>query len=917
MQPAYFIFIIIFSLFTYSCHAPEEKKSVPPLPGKNFAFGTKERPAARSAYETRKLVDPKTNRIPANIHHRELQFSQSINTNQHANHRSNASSWTLAGPYNVGGRTRALAVDVRNDDIFLAGGVSGGVWKTEDGGFSWIRTTQPDIINSVTHLVQDKRIGKRDIWYFGTGELRGNSARAPGAIYRGDGIFKSTNGGESWDVLPNTQTLQPAVFDNPFDYTWNLATNSTANFSDDEVYAAIYGNIVRSKDGGESWENVLGEPNMLENSSGDLNGSNASFFTNILITPNGKHFAYLSTFAPGQNVNTNFMNKGIFYSEDGDTWTNITPQGFVKFSERLVMAYAPSNESILYFLVEGTTLQLWKYDNGNWTNRSNQIPNENSAFEAFDSQSSYNMTIAVHPSDPDIVFIGGTNLYRSSDGFASASNTSQIGGYDIDNVSDLYTNHHPDQHEILFLSESNHMLTANDGGIFKTTNSTAVNVAWTPLNNGYITSQFYSIALSKSEGDHRIIGGLQDNGTYLKFNSSPTSVWESILGGDGGFCATTTEDLYWYSSFQEAGIFKISYDNDGDIETWAKVDPKGMVRDNYLFITPFVLDPNNYNRMYLAGDSAIWRNDNLAQINLFRQVTTATNWHVIDPVSPVQDITALDISTNPAHILFYGTADGNVYKITDANRANPETSLVFSHDGYVSNLCIDPADADQVLVCYSNYNISSLFWSQDGGESFIDIGGNLEENMDGSGNGPSLRWAEIVALNDGGYKYYVGTSVGLYSTDELDGLETVWQQEGSESIGHAVISMIDYRSTDGKIIAATHGNGVFESTVANAKNVVPIQEIADLTLSPGYPNPFNDIFKMNFAVPETGPLAIYITDLSGRQIRTLFNDTQFEGDVIVSWDGLNNSGSAVQNGIYNYVIVYNGKNFGGKVILNR
>lgn len=916
MQPANFILVATLSLFLTTCHTTEIENNIPPLPAKVFGTGSKEKPAARSAYENRKLVDPKTNQIPADIHKKELEYSQSIKNDGYANKRTKALDWALTGPHNVGGRTRALAVDIRDDDVLLAGGVSGGIWRSEDAGFTWTRTTQPDIINSVTHLVQDTRLGKRDIWYFGTGELRGNSARAAGAVYRGDGIFKSTDGGKSWDVLPGTQTKQPATFDNPFDYTWNLATNPAADFEKDEVYAATYGNILRSRDGGTNWEHVLGEPNLLEK-SGDFNDSNASFYTNIMITPSGKYYAYLSTFAPGEKVNTNFVNKGIFYSDDGETWTNITPFGFVNFSERLVMAYAPSNENILYFLVEGTFTQLWKLQNGVWSNRSDQIPDENSDFEAYDSQSSYNMTIKVHPNDPEIVFIGGTNLYRSSDGFATSFNTAQIGGYDLEDINDPYPNHHPDQHETVFLSESDQMLTANDGGIFKTNNSTASTVTWIPLNNGYITSQFYAVALAKSEGDARIIGGLQDNGTYLKFDNLPNSSWESILGGDGGYCASTADDLYWYASFQEAGIFKLKFDEKDELDTWAKVDPSGIARDNYLFITPFVLDPNNFNRMYLAGDSAIWRNDNLAQINLYKQVTTSTNWKVIDPVSPVQDITALDISTNPGHTLFYGTADGNVYKITDANLANPQTTLIFSQDGYVSNICIDPADANHLLVCYSNYNISSLFLSTDGGNSFVDMGGNLEENPDGSGNGPSIRWAEIVALNDDNYMYFVGTSVGLYSTEQADGQETVWKHEGVESIGNSVVSMLDFRSSDGKIVAATHGNGVFESSLSGTSKVEIQQDNPELTLLSGYPNPFKESFKIHFTVPELGLLSIQITDIAGKQIRTIFNDAQFEGDVIASWDGLNDSGSPVQNGIYNYIILYQGKNYGGKVILNR
>ncbi|WP_456459961.1 FlgD immunoglobulin-like domain containing protein [Reichenbachiella sp.] len=913
---------IALSVLILGCETSSRKNSIPPLPSAPSTIGTKENPNARFDYERRMLVDPKTNKVPADIHQKEFAFARKIQKSQ-SHLRSRQENWSLAGPYNVGGRTRALAFDVRDENVLLAGGVSGGMWRSSNGGINWSRTTQPSALNSVTSIVQDSRIGKRDSWYFGTGELDGNSARASGAPYRGDGIFKSTDNGESWDLLTSTSTNNPASFDSPFNYVWNLAINPLEPFSNDAVYAAIYGNIVRSTDGGNSWENVLGEPNLLEDKSGDLNNSEASFYTNVMITPAGKMYAYLST-STGSGFSG--INKGVFYSEDGINWSNITPSGFNSFSERLVMSYAPSNENIIYFLLEGTSLQLWKYQNGIWSNHSDQIPNEDSELEAFDSQGSYNMVIKVHPKDPNTVFIGGTNLYRSTDGFTTTSNITQIGGYDTENVNQPYENHHPDQHGLIFLSNSNQMLSSCDGGIFKTFDNRAASVSWSSLNNGYVTSQFYTVAISKDQGRNEMLGGMQDNGTYFSSGNGVNRSWSSVLGGDGSYCATTPGNQFWYMSFQEAGIFKISYEDDGGIDTWVKVDPKGVNRDNYLFITPFVLDPNNYNRMYLAGDSAVWRNDNLSQIKPFKQVSTSVNWQVVS-VAPgrSENVTALDISTNPAHTLFFGTYNfmngtpmGTVYKSTNANSPSAETEAVFSHEGYISNISIDPDDAARILVCFSNYNILSLFWSDNGGQSFVEVGGNLEENSDGSGNGPSIRWSEIIALNDGSYKYFVGTSMGLYSTDQLVANETVWQQEGIESIGNSVVTMMDYRSSDGKMAVATHGNGVFETDLSNTKPVTAGADLEEnVSIALGYPNPFEDEFHIRLSIPEESEMTIHITDVAGKVIRTLFNTSQYAGDITATWDGKNQSGNPVQNGLYHYLIIYQGNSYGGKMILNK
>jgi hypothetical protein len=896
--------ILLFSSCTSSVETVSKIVSAP------LAIGSKEDPIARFNYERRQLVDPKTNKIPDFVFQKELTFARQLDkvNSKNTNARKTTLEWSLSGPANVGGRTRGLAIDVRDEEIILAGGVSGGVWKSTNGGLSWTRTSQPSIINSVTCLVQDERTDKKDIWYYGTGELRGNSARAVQAPYRGDGIFMSNDNGDSWNVLPSTANNQLTIFESPFNYVWKLAINTVRN-DVDELYAAIYGGVVKSQDGGSSWTTILGS-DLINDNSGDLNNSNASFYSNIMITPSGKMYAYLSTTT---GMGSDYENKGIFFSDDGEVWTNITPNGFQKDTDRLVMAHAPSNENIIYFLIQGGTQQLWKRENDNWSNISSNIPISTDEMEPFDSQDSYNMTIKIHPEDPLIVFLGGTNLYRSMNGFNSPNSTQQIGGYDIENVNDLYENHHPDQHELVFLNDGDEMLSANDGGIFKTFNNRSNATSWFPLNNGYVTSQFYSVAVSKAKDGNGVIGGMQDNGTSLKTSSENNSNWVSVLGGDGSFSATTPNDWLWYASFQQGKIFQMALNEDGGLTNWARVDPEGV--EDYLFITPFVLDPNNYNRMYLAGNQTIWRNDNLTQIVDQKQVPTSVNWTKLNVTNKAQVISALDISTIPGHTLYYGSATGSLFKVNDANNFEINVAQVFQHGGYVSSICVDPSNAEKVLFSYSNYNIPSLFYSIDGGITIVDVGGNLEENIDGTGNGPSIRWVEIIPLENGSSLYFASTSTGLYSATELIEHGTVWVKEGNETIGNAVVTMSDYRSIDGKIVVATHGNGVFHATIANTKEIdTSVNVPNELAITPGYPNPFKDVFNIKFTIPNEGPLAIYVFDVSGKRIKTLLNYPQFLGEISASWDGSNDNGNLVQSGVYHYVIFYAGGSYAGKMI---
>jgi len=224
------------------------------------------------------------------------------------------------------------------------------------------------------------------------------------------------------------------------------------------------------------------------------------------------------------------------------------------------------------------------------------------------------------------------------------------------------------------------------------------------------------------------------------------------------------------------------------------------------------------------------------------------------------------------------------------------------------NINVDPLNGENVMVSFSNYSTLSVFFSANGGQSFDDIGGNLEENSDGTGSGPSIRWGEIVPLNDGGCRYYLGTSTGAYSTESLLGLQTAWEREGASSIGQSVVRMLCYRPLDGKIVAATHGARIFAATVDNflrIENEIPLVEKFEV-MQP-YPNPFNDKVTMEFTTPEEAIVLVRVIDMTGRWVSTPLWGTQAEGINHVTWDGNNTVGHPVDEGVYLMALSYQGK----------
>lgn len=793
----------------------------------------------RVKWEWERLRDPATGLIPGDIRQKEIAFARTHPRRStpfllRAAGMAADNQWVNRGPWNVGGRTRAVGLDVSGEDTILAGGVSGGMWRSTDRGESWRMVTRPDQLPSVTTIAQDTRPGKRHIWYFGSGELYGNSASGGGAFWYGNGIFRSTDNGRSWTSL--AETAGPSASFNARSNVWRVALNPTVE-DEDHVYAAVYGRIIRSTDGGETWRDAVAP---------SFSGGSASYFTDVAVGADGAVYATLSTGG---------SRRGIYRSPDGTNWTEITPPDMPREYNRIVIGPSPSNPNVVYFLAEtpgagflgqnfrgdSSWHSLWKYTwvsgngagaGGTWENRSANLPSFDWGGGNGDlySQGGYDLHVKVKPDDENVVFIGGTNLYRSTDGFSSSANTSWIGGFkawdrDSSVIEDYsYPNHHADQHDVIFSSvDPDVIYSASDGGVHRTDDCEADSVSWTSLNSGYLTTQFYTVAIDHgSPGDETIIGGLQDNGTWRTSSTDVRVPWIRTGSSDGAYCAISDGGEYLYVSKQLGRIYRVELDRQGEVTASARIDPAGVV--GYRFINPLILDPDDSKIMYLPIGPRLYRNLDVTAIPTGSNQSTEIGWEemtgaFIDRAKA--EITAIAAATGgPAARLYYGTNDGRLYRLDDRTAGDPAslvaediTSQSFPTGAYLTSIAVDPVDPDRVVVAFSNYRIESVFMTADGGESWQSISGNLEENPGGSGNGPSVR--TVAILHRGGGTYYLaGTSTGLYSTTRLDGANTVWMKEGAEVIGNVVVDMLDVRQSDGFVAVATHGNGIYSATLA-------------------------------------------------------------------------------------------------------
>jgi len=820
-------------------------------------------PDARYAWMLERLKDPATGQIPKGIRHLEREFAKTLPSDR----GSRNLSWLARGPHNIGGRTRALAYDCQNPDHLIAGGVTGAMYASENAGDSWTRVTSNDHFPTVSCIAQDTRPGKTNTWYYGTGELRGGYITSQ--FYFGDGVYKSTDNGYTWQPLVSTQTNTPQSFDSEWNFVNRVAVDAS-NDSLDIVYAATYGGIRRSEDGGNTWTEVLGAQ------------SPPTYYSEMAITTTGTVYA---------SLDSDGAEKGIWRSANGIQWVNITPiDTFPPVYERIVIAINPSNENELYFLAKtpgyGAYSQaffgyedynsLWKYtyisgdgsgNGGTWQNLSENLPvNSPFVFDNFYTQSNYNMAIAVSPHNPNLIIIGATNLYRSTDGFTTAHSTTQIGGYWVNSSLPAgswgsYQNHHPDQHLIVFHpTDTNTVFSANDGGIYKATAIYDSIVVWETMNHGYNTTQVYTVGFDASTTDDVLMAGFQDNANYFVNSADTTAPWTMPLNGDGSYMGIPPGKDYYILSINRGKIYKMDLDNNGQVLGFNRMDPIGVAEDDYLFINPLIMDPKDPDILYVAAGKKLYRNDELSAIPLAgNHDSISQGWFAYSAeVSGTVQISCLDVSENPAHTVWYGTTARKVYKVENADQGDPAhiaMPIIQFPVAYVSRIAVHPQHADTVVVVFSNYQVISLYYTFDGGTTWKSGAGNLEQNANGSGNGPSIGCVDILPRPDGDI-FIVGTSVGAFATYHLDGNNTMWTQFGADAFGNSIIEDIKVRELDGLIVIGTYGKGVYSTKVNLAAEIFPEIGIAEPSSALSnfnlYPNPARDYLELqlNGIMPE-------------------------------------------------------------------
>jgi photosystem II stability/assembly factor-like uncharacterized protein len=661
--------------------------------------------------------------------------------------------WTERGPANVGGRARGLAYDP-NDSTYRkvwTGGVAGGLFYNNnitDANSAWQRVDLPEII-SVTAIAFDPT--NKKTMYVGTGEIAG------GPNIPGGNVWKSIDNGKNWTKLPQ----------NLSGWTKEIVVTKSG-----VIIAATLSGLQRSTDGGTTFTVML---------SGGTNGGNSD----LEIASDGVIYAGFSA------------GKVFKSSDDGANWTNISPNELI--NERVEIALAPSTkgDSQVIYVISGKQWFKKSIDAGKtWENIPFPRYNDGSKFDgssATDSgQSWYDLTMTVHPKDPNFVWLGGTGIFHTTDG---GKNWTQYG----------YRYIHPDQHNILFSPLNNgEMVLGNDGGIYYASqagNPQKVVANFTTRNKDFTVTQFYSVALRNIIGDNFIVGGAQDNGT-INVSGEGRTDGKMSTGGDGAFVFVDKDDPNIVVSSSQSGNWYVQNRGSGATQFFSSGTSAAFINPADYDDVKNILYANNGNRSF-----ARCSNINITTAPVIKQIG-------FKPALPAF-ASAIKVAKNTPNTLFVGTGgNGRIYKVTEIDKDSATTTLISSPEMATattfyttSNIDIGTND-NEIIVTYSSSgtaHINSVWFTKDGGTTWT----NKDVANYGLPNVP-INWA--IFNPDNTKQVLVATRMGVYSTNNITLENPAWELS-SEGLALTDCRMLVYRPVDGIVAVATAGRGFYTTDI--------------------------------------------------------------------------------------------------------
>jgi photosystem II stability/assembly factor-like uncharacterized protein len=667
-----------------------------------------------------------------------------------------ASGWVMAGPSNIGGRATSVAVDPTNADRVWIGAAGGGVWRSTDAGRTWTPMWRASAPLEIGSLAIDPTTPTT--LYCGTGE-----ANLSADSYPGDGVYRSTNGGNTWQpwALSETKGLPRRIGTiavDPFDSKHVLVGGvGFGRVSSDNDFGGLY----RTKNRGTTWQRLT------------FISANNYWCHTIVFDPVTRGRIFATFTGPGTS-------NGIYRSNDGGvTWTQLT-NGLPATDRigRTALAIAPSNHNVVYAISADlasdradNVLGVFRSTDGgsSWADvTTTHFRNER--------QMSYNCTIAVHPANANHVICGGVDLHLTTDGGATWTRTTR---WDAQRDTPKYA--HADHHLVVMpASAPGRVYTANDGGMDVSVDG---GNRWENRSNRLATNMFYDVDVAQS--DVRFFGGgAQDNGTIVTTDGRPDTYFE-IDGGDGGWIVIDPNEAgHVYTSSQLGAITRLRNGHRRDVSPpFREEDSAGI------WMVYVTIDPHDSDTVYTGNQ------------RLYRTKNDGLSWDALTPVLDGSPISAIEVAPADSNAIYVGTENGGVFRSLDggvtwsANLTSPDLPGVM-----VTRIETHPTDASDVYLTVGNSGNSHVFRSRDNGSTWADIDG---------GKLPDVPHSALLIRPDKPKELYVACDVGVFMT--RDG-GTTWRDATGALPNVMVVDVVFHEATR-TLFAATYGRSIWSATL--------------------------------------------------------------------------------------------------------
>ena len=686
--------------------------------------------------------------------------------------QKNISNLAAIGPINVGGRSRAFIFDPNDNTNKKAwsGGVSGGLWYNNDvtdENSSWTLVDNFWSSICVTAIIADPQ--NSQVFYVGTGEGYGVGSLP------GDGIFKTTDGGNTWIHLSNS-----SFFTNINDLIIRVENGVSAlyvaaqNDETDKIPNANTDGLYKSTNGGSTFTQVLPQINGAYYAVSDLE----------LGTDNRLYVGTIN--------NTNDEGGGnLWYTDNGTNWNivNLFPDG-----DRVELAPAPTNANIIYALIEeGFSLAATKKSTNKgltWSNTGNMAPD-------IGSQAWYDLTLEVDPNNADIVYAGGIRLSRSVDG---GNNWTRVSRYPS----------HPDYHKVVFRgNSSSEAIILTDGGVEYSSNFSSAQPSYSRIHKNYVTSQFYACAIHPDAGEDYYLGGMQDNGTDKLIGPGLVNSTHAS-GGDGIFCFIDKLDPRYQISSHIGNNYYLLAPG----QTFFQKLPNN---GGGMFVNPADYDYNQKILYSTLNNNSIHRIMDITGTPYASELSASLGNSFLERGSAYK---VSPFTTNSTS-LFVGTTVGKLYKILNANTNSPTQIDITGSAFPAGNIsCIElGSNENEIIVIFSNYGVNSVWYTNNGGSTWNQKDGNLPDMP--------IWWAAFNPLDHN--ELLLATEVGLWFTDSFNSTSPNYSPYNND-LAHVRATMIRVRESDNKFVVSTYGRGLFTGTFSS-NTTPPSTTTVTLTLN--------------------------------------------------------------------------------------